>query len=423
MRTVGRWVFETAGGLPRSFWYAWVTSLIQRLGSFVLVLLAVYLTGVRGLSEAFAGLVIGLWGAGGAAGGVVGGVLADRWGRKPTLLAGLWGGALMMIVLGLVRAPAAIAVCATVVGLLVEGVRPALSALIIDVVPAPDRARAYSLHFWVINLGFAFAATIAGFVAGIEPVLLFLINAATLTAAGIWAAVMIREPVRSRPEAPEASADQETIGRRPDGLAAALRDRVFLAFLGANLLTASVFLQSMSTLPLSMTRDGLSTSAYGSVIALNGLLIVVGQFFVTRALHGLHHTTALALASAVLGIGFGLTAFATTPVFYAITVLIWTIGEMFHAPSSATTVAALSPAHLRGRYQGLFSLSWGVASFVAPVLGATVLQAAGKVTLWLGCLVLALAATGLHLAARARRDQRAAELAAESSAAVTPALA
>jgi MFS family permease len=421
VRTIGRWVYETAGGLPRQFWYLWCTTLISRLGSFVLVLLAIYLTSVRGLSEAFAGLVVGLWGAGGAAGSVIGGVLADRWGRKPTLLLALWGGAVMMIVLGLARAPVAIAVCATLVGLLAEGVRPALSALMVDVVPAADRARAFSLHYWVINVAFAFAATTAGFVANLRPGLLFLANAATLTAAGVFVAVMVKEPVRSRGPASaagvaeEATARQGTSAPQADGLAAALRDRVYLAFLGINLLTAFVFLQHLTTLPLSMTRDGLSPSTYGSVIALNGVLIVVGQIFVTRALRRLDHTTALALACVVLGVGFGLTAFATTPLFYAITVLIWTTGEMFQAPSNATTVAALSPAHLRGRYQGLFALSWGVAGSVAPLLGAAVLQFAGKATLWLGCLGLCLAAAALHLAARARRDQRAAELAAESA--------
>ena len=48
-------------------------------------MLAIYLTQERGFSESYAGFVIGLWGAGGAVGTLVGGVLADRWGRKPTL--------------------------------------------------------------------------------------------------------------------------------------------------------------------------------------------------------------------------------------------------------------------------------------------------------------------------------------------------
>ena len=429
MRTIGRWVYETAGGLPRQFWYLWCTTLISRLGSFVLVVLAIYLTSVRGLPEAFAGLVLGLWGGGGAVGAVVGGVLADRWGRKPTLLSGLWGAALMMVVLGLARDPVAIAICAALVGLLAEGVRPALSALMVDVVPAADRARAFSLHYWVINLGFAFAATVAGFVAGAEPGLLFVVNAAALTAAGVFAAIVVREPVRSRASAPAARsgrAEAATAGddarpRKPEGLGVALRDGVFLLLLGTNLLTAFAFLQHMSTLPLSMARDGLSPSTYGSVIALNGVLIVAGQLFVTRALRRLDHTTGLVIACTTMGVGLGLITFATTPAFYAVTVLIWTIGEMFQAPSNAATVAALSPAHLRGRYQGLFTLSWGVAAFVAPVLGAAVLQFAGKATLWLGCLALCLAAAALHLAARASRERRAAQLAAESAPAPAPA--
>lgn len=409
MRAISRWLHETAGGLPRQFWYLWGTTLINRVGSFVIIVLAIYLTGERGLSEAFAGLVIGLWGAGGAVGTTVGGVLADRWGRKPTLLASLWSGAALMVVLGFMRDPIGIAVAALLLGAVGEAVRPATSAMMVDIVPTHDRARAFSLHYWVINLGFAFAAAAAGFVAGVDPTLLFLIDAATMAVAGLWAALVIREPVRPRLAADPTGSKDSTVD---EGLLAVLRDRVFLVFFGANLLTAFVFLQHISTLPLSMTRDGLAPSAYGSVIALNGLFIVVGQFFLTWVMRRLDHTVALAIAGVVLGIGFGLTAFATTPLFYAITVLIWTVGEMFQAPSNATTVASLSPAHLRGRYQGVFGLSWSVASFFAPVLGGAVLQYGGKVVLWLGCLGLSLIAAAIHLLARPSRDRRAAQLAA-----------
>jgi MFS family permease len=404
---IRNWVQETTGGLPRQFWYVWCTTLINRMGSFVLIVLAIYLTGVRGLSESFAGLVVGLWGAGGAIGTMVGGVLADRWGRKPTFLTALWAGAVMMIVLGLMRAPVAIAICAFLLGTAAEGARPAMSALLVDIVPDRDRARAFSLHYWVINLAFAFAATVAGFVAGVDPRLLFLIDAATTAAAGVWAAFKIREPLRVAPP--------DTGQSAVDGgsLLAVLRDRVFLAFLGTNLLVAFVFLQHISTLPMSMTRDGLPASTYGSVIALNGVLIVVGQFVVTRALRRLDRTVALAVACVVLGVGFGLTAFASTPVFYAVTVLVWTVGEMFQAPSNSTTVAALSPTNLRGRYQGVFSFSWASASFLAPVLGGAVLQYGGKAALWLGCLGVCVAAAVMHLTSRTSRARRVAELAAE----------
>jgi MFS family permease len=93
VRTVRTWVGETAGGLPRQFWYLWSTTLINRMGSFVLDR-AGHLsdTGAR-VQRVVRGLVIGLWGAGSAVGTMVGGVLADRWGRKPTFLTALYGSA------------------------------------------------------------------------------------------------------------------------------------------------------------------------------------------------------------------------------------------------------------------------------------------------------------------------------------------
>jgi MFS family permease len=405
VRTVRQWVHETAGGLPRQFWYVWCTTLINRLGSFVVIVLAIYLTGERGLSAAFAGLVIGLWGAGGAVGTMVGGVLADRWGRKPTVLTFMGGGAAMMIVLGLMRAPVAIAVAALLLGAAMEGIRPAISALLVDLVPEKDRPRAFSLNYWVLNVAFAFAATAGGFLASIDIGLLFFLDAATTAAAAIFFALKVHEPARERPAVHSTST-------APDGLSAVLRDRVFLGFVALNMLVALVFLQHISTLPMSMTRDGLSPATFGSVIALNGVLIVVGQLFLIRVLKKSDHTVALAVGYAIMGVGFGITTFAATTWLYALTVLVWTLGEMLQAPSGATTMAALSPAHLRGRYQGLLSFSWSIAAFVAPLLGGAVLQYGGKAALWLGCLGICLLAAVLTVASRASRERRAAQLSA-----------
>ncbi|MDO0930387.1 MFS transporter [Streptomyces sp. DG2A-72] len=64
----------------------WASILIGRLGCFVAPFLVLYLTAERGYSASFAGLVAALFGAGGAVASVVGGMLADRMGRRTTLL-------------------------------------------------------------------------------------------------------------------------------------------------------------------------------------------------------------------------------------------------------------------------------------------------------------------------------------------------
>jgi ABC-type dipeptide/oligopeptide/nickel transport system permease subunit len=78
-------------GLPRTYWILWTGALINRLGGFVMPLLALYLTGERGLSVEQAGLVVSLYGAGALLSGPVGGALADRWGRRSTLVLALVG--------------------------------------------------------------------------------------------------------------------------------------------------------------------------------------------------------------------------------------------------------------------------------------------------------------------------------------------
>jgi hypothetical protein len=67
VRSVRGWVQGTVGGLPAAFWYLWTGTLINRLGAFVAPFLAIYLTQGRGLSASYAGLVVGLYGAGGFA--------------------------------------------------------------------------------------------------------------------------------------------------------------------------------------------------------------------------------------------------------------------------------------------------------------------------------------------------------------------
>ncbi|NTX57420.1 MFS transporter, partial [Myxococcus sp. CA039A] len=76
------------GGLPRTFWVLWLGTLVNRLGTFILPFLALYLTGERGFTVERAGLVASLYGAGAVVAGPLGGMLADRVGRRLTVAGG-----------------------------------------------------------------------------------------------------------------------------------------------------------------------------------------------------------------------------------------------------------------------------------------------------------------------------------------------
>jgi MFS family permease len=108
---------ETTEGLPRSYWALWGATLVNRLGTFVLPMMMVYLTRARNLPLEEAGAILSLFGAGGLVSHLSGGVLADRVGRRFTMLLSLTTGAGFMLLLGAAQTPSQLAAAALGLGL------------------------------------------------------------------------------------------------------------------------------------------------------------------------------------------------------------------------------------------------------------------------------------------------------------------
>ncbi|MFE4517860.1 MDR family MFS transporter [Kitasatospora sp. NPDC056783] len=386
-----RMIQETAGGLPRQFWWLWVSTLVNRLGAFVVPFLSLYLTSNRGYSVTYAGVVAALFGLGAAVSSIVAGVLTDRIGRRPTLLAAQLGTALFTAVLGFSDGQVTIAVVAFLVGFFNNATRPAVSAIIADIVPSADRVRAYSLNFWAINLGFGLSSAVAGLIATHGYLTLFLLDAVSTALCAVVIFVRIPE---TKPDTPATKTDEPAVG-----LGGVFRDRRFMAVVGLTLLLALVMQQGSTTLPVDMGLQGVTPTEYGLVIGLNGLLIVLLQIPLTRWVENRSRSAMLAAASLFIGWGFGMTALAGSSAwFYAFTVAVWTIGEILYTPTLMSLIAELSPTHARGRYQGVYSLSWSLASFVGPAVGGVLLERAGGGALWGACGVCGTVAAAGYLA-------------------------
>ncbi|MFP8960762.1 MDR family MFS transporter [Streptomyces nanhaiensis] len=428
-------MLRSVSGLPRAFWWLWTSTLVNRLGGFVATFLAMYLTVERGHSATYAGLVAALYGLGGVVSSVGAGVLADRLGRRPTLLISQLGTAFSVALLGFMEQPVAIAAAAFAVGATSNASRPAVQAMIADIVAPEDRMRAFSLNYWAINLGFAVSASAAGLLAEHGYLLLFLGEAALTLVCAVLVFVKLPE---SRPEAgtgAEAAAGEAGTGAEAaagpartggkDGRGAAgvsmgdvLRDGPFMAVVGLSFLVALLFMQTYVALPLDMAAKGLSSSDYGLAIAANGVLIVVLQIPVTRLIERRDPARLLVASSLLVGGGMGLTAFAGSTVAYALVICVWTLGEIVNAPVQTGLVARLSPVYGRGRYQGVYTLSWSLAALVAPLAAGSVIDRWGAGTLWAASAVVgAVAAAGYVLLVRAaaRRDGEASEARAEGS--------
>jgi MFS family permease len=395
MSALRRALRETIGGLPSAFWWLWVGTLVNSLAQFVFPFVSLFLASQR-FSVARIGWVVSFMGAGALVSGPLGGFLADRVGRKPTMVAALVLSAGAAAWVGFARTPGDTTKAVIAFGVVAPLYRPAVGAAIADLVPAGDRDRAYGLNYWAVNVGFAMSLVLGGLLArgGFER--LFIVDAATTLA---YASIVLVKVPETRRHPGVLDGDRKTrAGTSP------LRDPIFMCLLGLNLVFAIVLLQFNVTVPLDMAEHNLGPATYGALMAINGLVVALVQPFSVRIVSGRDPATVLAAAVLLTGFGYGLFGFVHTPFFYAVAIVIWTLGEVLHSPVASALVADLSPSDQRGRYQGLYVSSWAAATFLAPAAGSLVMDRFGARVLWLGCALLGVSAAAGHgLLGRARR--------------------
>ncbi|HEY6760129.1 MAG TPA: MFS transporter [Baekduia sp.] len=376
-----------AGGLPRAFWSIFAGTVINRVGTFVEPFLALYLTSSRDLSPARAGTVVALVGAGSIISQPLGGALADRVGRRPTLTGGMVASGLAIAALALARPLWQLALCALLVGIVGDIYRPAAQATVADVVPIGDRRRASGLIFWAVNFGFSIAAVGGGLLATHGYGLLFAIDALTC---GAYAAVVWVTVAETRP----AAAAHHT----GPGFGVVLRDRLALSYFGLNISIMTVYATIFTILPLAMQADGHSAAEYGAVIALNGLGIVVLQPLISGRLLRLTPAVNVAGGAALMGGAMLVVAASDGLAGYVAAIGLVTVGEIANATAGPGLVAEIAPPALRGRYAGAFGLTFGVAFVITPLLGGRLLGDGGSAAPWLVAAGVAVASTAAMLA-------------------------
>lgn len=382
----GRGLATLAGNLrllPRPAWVLFFGTFLNRFGTFVIPFLALYLTR-QGYSTTDAGLAIGAYGVGTLLASILGGHLADTFGRRKTIVLSMFSGAAAMMLLSQARSLSSLIWLTGLTGLTAELYRPACSALLADLVPASQRVTAFSAYRMAFNAGWAFGPATAGFLAEKSFFWLFVGDAATSLLFGGVALFALPKVVRH--------ADTQI------GWTAALtvlrHDRRFHQVLGAAFAIALAFLQVISTFGVHVTRLGFPPATYGALVSLNGVLIVLFELPLTTITQRLPAQRVMAVGYLLVGLGFALVGFVATRWALVAMMVIVTLGEMCCMPVTTAYIANLAPGHMRGRYLGAYSFTWSLALIVGPALGMVLLDR-GPVYLWSACGLLGLLAAAI----------------------------
>ena len=374
--------------MPRSAWVLFAGSFVNRLGTFVLPFLTLYLTG-HGYSPAQAGIAIACYGLGGLISQVAGGLVADRLGRRNAIALSMFGASALTLALWRATSLAAIYPITFALAVFAELYRPASGALIADLLPAEQRVTAFTLYRLTVNVGWAAGLAIGGFLAERNFALAFIGDAITSASFGVIALVALPHGTRTAKEHERHLATAR---------ASILADRGFLLFLAAVLTAGLVYSQNVSTLPLEIRDAGYGASTYGSLQALNGTLVVLFELVVISWTQRFERFRMIALGNLLIGLGFASLLLVASVPGFVIFILIWTLGEMIESPLASAVAADRAPLHARGRYQSAYGSMFGLAWILGPVLGTSIYQASPD-ALWIACGLVGVASAALALAA------------------------
>lgn len=332
---------------------------------------------------------IGLLFIGHAAAGLVAqtlaGPLADRFGRKPVMVAGLFTQGCVAAAYSQAGVFEEFVLLAFLGGFFGAVFMPASSAMVIDLVGPERRTEAFGILRVAANLGWVLGPSLGGLLATRSYSVLFL---GAAVAQLIYMVLLLLFARETLPVGRAKALAQGWTG----GYGSVLRDRVFMVFIAASILICLVVTQLNTTIPVYLKRDmGIPESGYGLLMALNAGMVVLLQFPTTRLVERRDRVYMLALGSLLYAVGFGTLGWWRELPLFAVSVAVLTVGEMVIVPVSSALVADLSPDHMRARYMAVFGLTWTIGFGLGPSWGGVVMQQWGPAWVWnatflLGCL-------------------------------------
>ena len=195
---------------PNPFKVLVLATFIDRLGFFLLFpFFALYMTAHFNVGMVEVGFLFTIFSAGNIIGGVIGGALADKYGRRAMLLVGLIASGVSSIFMGLVDNLNIFYGLAAIMGLLGNFGGPARQAMVADLLPKENQAKGFGVLRVAVNLSATIGPIFGGFIASQSYLFLFIADAVSSLITGIIVFFVIPE---TKPERKEGEVE-ETVAK------------------------------------------------------------------------------------------------------------------------------------------------------------------------------------------------------------------
>ena len=376
-------------GLSRETWLLSAVILVNRCGYMAVPFMGMYITQSLHRSIADAGLIITLFGVGSVLGAMAGGYFTDKIGFHPVQIVSLIISGILFMLFGQISSFDGICALTVVLAFFVEAFKPANNTAVAFYSSKENLTRSYALNRLATNIGFGFGTSVGGILAAINYHLLFWVDGIVYITAGLLILILLPSGKKTNPE------QKSELGNT--GILSPWKDVFFVRLIVMVTLYMISFVLIFRIVPVYWKEElHIGEAAIGILMGMNGVIIALFEMVLIQKL-GNRRSDAYYIVAGILftAVAYLFLVFpGMSPIIFgAITVFLFTIGEMLTLPYISTIVMNRASAFNRGQYSAAYSLSWAVAQIIGPAAGGYVAQHWGYNVLWfvLGLLSMACA--------------------------------
>lgn len=361
--------------LPKSIWVIFFSRMINALGMFIFPLFTLILNQKIGLSQEQTGFWIMVIGLVFIPSNIIGGKIADVFGRKKPIIIFETIGAILYIFCGFMQPGMEQVYIITAACFFFGLAEPANNAIMADLTTPDNRAGAFSLSYMGFNLGFAIGPFLGGVLFDKDLYhWIFWGDALTLLVSILLIALFIPETLGSYTE--EISEDRVMEQGVEGSTLKILLERPILLWFSFVLLAYNfAYAQWSYLLPLHTFKNFTDGAAfYGLLASLNGIIVIVFTPLVTKLVDKRSDLNKNFIGGVLYLLGFGAFAFISGKLAFALACFVFTLGEIVVTISFMPFLANRTPASHRGRINAVMPIIMGIGRSAGPLLMGMVIQ-------------------------------------------------
>lgn len=267
--------------------------------------------------------------------------------------------------------------------------RPAMFVSLGTYARPENRARAFTLVRLAINLGFAAGPALGGLIImGMGYHGLFWVDGTSCILAISIFALLVKE--KKKLTLPSTSAVENEVVK------SVYKDKIFWVFLFVSFVSALLFFQIFTTLPLyHAEKYGLTEFQTGLLMTMNGLLIFFLEMPIVSTFESKKTSKIklILIGCILMTLSFYVLLYDTFAGVLVISMLFMTFGEMLIFPFSNSFALSRAPKGHEGRYMALFTMSFSLAHIGSSKSGLELIAYFDYKTNWVVMGTLGLVAT------------------------------